>query len=299
MAYVRQAPSDPCSATYILHCPNKGGLATCNIFDKQLATKGLSRLDMAAGCTDGGGENVGQDGIHEACRSVRPDYSQRRCFGHFPWTVVKAGLKELPSNGAIDNLNSYITNDQSWQRLAAIATQGIMQGGLALMLYGSAEYKRHFSSAPPRLIDDRPDCYTQFIGWLADKQVTLTRCITLDLQQRNMRRTWGARCILTLTSRFDCMVRNVEFILFSRAMYPYYKVKAETCLALCGSTDDLIRRTASWLLDTSLDDKVAEELGIVDAGHLAELKAMRPYSMTWIEAAVLLADVEPATTLGG
>ena len=124
--------------TDILHCPNNGGLATCNIFDKQLATKGLSRLDMAAGCTDGGGENVGQDGIHEACRSVRPDYSQRRCFGHFPWTVVKAGLKELHSTGAIDNLNSYLTNDQSWQRLAAITTQGIMQGELALMLYGSA-----------------------------------------------------------------------------------------------------------------------------------------------------------------
>ena len=112
-----------------------------------------------------------------------------------------------------------------------------------------------------------------------------------------MRRTWGARGILTLTSRFDCMVRKVEFILFSRAMCTYYKVQAEAYLALCGSTDDLIRRTASWLLDTSLDDKVAEELGIVDAGHLAELKAMRPYSMTWIEAAVLLADVEPATTL--
>ena len=220
----------------IVHCPNKGGVPTTEIFDKQLATKGVTRLDLVAGTTDGGGENVGKDGVHAACRSVRPDYSERRCFGHFPWTVTKAGLRELPSKSTLDHLNSYLTNDQSWQRLAAIATQTPAQGGLGLVAYGSAAFQRVFRKAPPKLIDDRPDCYVDFLQWLGSRQVFLKKCISLDLQQRNLRRSWGAKGIVTLASRFDCLARKVECVLFSRAMYPYYKVKKESYLAIVGRT---------------------------------------------------------------
>ena len=64
--------------------------------------------------------------------------------------------------------------------LGSIATQSADMGGLALMRHASDQYQRTFSQAPPKLIDERPECVKFFLEWLIPRQDVLRKCVAQD-----------------------------------------------------------------------------------------------------------------------
>ena len=70
----------------------------------------------------------------------------------------------------INSCNVYLRDGVTWSRLKLIASQAPAVGGLGLMTYGSTQYHQFFSSAPPAMIDERPECTALFLKWLLPRQ---------------------------------------------------------------------------------------------------------------------------------
>ena len=77
----------------ICHAPGKTGADTLEVVDKQLTRVGLHRVEAAAGCGDGGGENEGSQGVHSILEEEHGHPQSRRrsptvaCKPMGPWGV--------------------------------------------------------------------------------------------------------------------------------------------------------------------------------------------------------------------
>ena len=228
------------SMTDMVHAPHKSGIEATKLFEKQILTKGYMLEDMESGTTDGGSENTGlSTGLHAACTAANEHYATLRCIPHLDWTVTKAGISEMGVNfKSLQAINTYLTTDITWTRLAAIASQPAAQGGLGLVVFGSAEFARVFGNAPPKAVTDRPKSVVDFLGWLNTRESMIRECVNLDHQQRNFEKKSSLTALESLTNRLDCVYRRVSYVLLRRSQYLHFKSNdARYVLASCSFKD--------------------------------------------------------------
>ena len=60
-----------------------------------MARLGVYHDDVKGGSTDRGGENMGQEGIHNLFTENCATYVRRRCIGRISWRVTDAGISEM------------------------------------------------------------------------------------------------------------------------------------------------------------------------------------------------------------
>jgi len=270
----------------------KTGSETLKIIEKQLAAAGAYRYDIVGGTGDGGGENEGVAGVHSLMETVSPTYVRRRCLGHIPWRVADAGIRSMPHGTRTEDINVYLRDGVTWARLGAIACQSQITGGLDLMRFGSEEYRDTFASAPPRMIEDRPECTAVFLEWLIPKQAVLAKCIALDLEQRNLRIPQAPRALETLQNRMECILRCVDLVLVRKSLYLFYRTQTQPYIAQGTGSEsnvlgDLIDQAVTIITDTACDDLVMKAFHI---GHADLVVAGLGGHTTWMEVAVRLAS---------
>ena len=114
--------------------------------------------------TDGGGENVGKEGLHAYLQGLDTGYVKRRGLEHLSWRVCDAGLAAAGDLvREYKALSNYLHDGISWTRLQAIATLPADRGGLGMMGRQTAEFISLFKPAPPSIMDDRPETDMRFL----------------------------------------------------------------------------------------------------------------------------------------
>ena len=172
----------------ICQCPGKTGEDLIKVLDKQLGRLGLSRADVISGTGDGGGENEGKTGFHATFENANPSYARRRCIPHIAWRT-----SDMAISAAAEIMQDYkpiaaaLADGVTWQRLRALATKPMDQGGLALFADGSPECHRIFHQGPPSIISGRPLTDKEFLEFLRGKEETLAKLCLRDGQQRPLK----------------------------------------------------------------------------------------------------------------
>ena len=98
--------------TDIMHVPEKTAVAIFNVICKQLERKAIYPNEIMAAANDGGGENMGREGIHASCTQQNPSYVRRRCFGHIAWRTCDAGVSEMISDSW--DIATYLNDGITW-----------------------------------------------------------------------------------------------------------------------------------------------------------------------------------------
>ena len=142
----------------------KDGKGLIDVVDKQLSRIGCTVADLASAATDGGGENVGKEGLHALLQGLGTASVRRRGLEHLSWRVCDAGLSAAKS--VADDyklLSNYFHEGITWTRLQEVAVLSIDRGGLGIMVRSSAAFQRIFNQAPPNIIEDRPETDMLFL----------------------------------------------------------------------------------------------------------------------------------------
>lgn len=171
----------------ICQCPGKTGEDLIKVLDKQLGRLGLSRADVISGTGDGGGENEGKTGFHATFESANPSYARRRCIPHISWRTSDMAIK-----AAAEVMEDYkpiaaaLGDGVTWQRLRALATKPIDEGGLALFADGSPQCYEIFHQGPPSIVSGRPLTDKEFLEFLRGKEEVLAKLCLEDGKQRSL-----------------------------------------------------------------------------------------------------------------
>ena len=95
---------------------------------------GCTLFDLCSGATDGGGENVGWGGLHNAMEKENATYVRRRGLEHISWNGCMAGLSVIGDfTKSYRGIISYLHQGGTWKRLQDIATTPVEDGGVGLM----------------------------------------------------------------------------------------------------------------------------------------------------------------------
>ena len=272
----------------IMHVDGKTGVITLKVIEQQLATKGCFRPDMCSGVGDGGGENEGYAGVHSLLKADNPSYVNKRCMGHMPWTVAKAGMHAAGT--LYDSTNAlcvYLRDGVTWQRLKAIATTDRTLGGLQLFTEGSRRYNALLGTQPPNIIEDRPETAASFCRWLLPRQRQLLPLVTHDLAARNLELKQAAVGLATLTSLQDCANRYILHVMIEKSLYLYYYIKEKRYIAEHDDFQELMARASGILTSLKLDDKTMAILGVTPA-DVASVGLGANVTMNWVEFAINL-----------
>ena len=267
----------------IMHVDQKTGRATYDIILRQLSRIGLTEYDIVAGVGDGGGENEGVQGVHSLFEAVDPTYVRRRCAPHFAWRTFEAGAKAMGDHfKRTTSLNSYLRDGVTWTRLASIAVQPEAENGLALFAEESREFTDIFRSAPPKLIDERPQATLDFYRWLLPREGVIKKLVVQDMRLRNLSSAEAVTALSTITSTMDCALRRVYGVLMQKAMYMFVFIKKhEYTAASKVSFAELIDNAANLVTSTACTDEVLDALQV-------NAVAMDVRDMHWAELAVRL-----------
>jgi hypothetical protein len=272
----------------IVHVPLKTGSETLKVIERQAATKGIYRCDLVSGTGDGGGENEGVTGVHSLMEHTAGDYVRRRCFGHLPWRVADAGIREIAHSKNTESISTHLRDGITWTRLGAIACQAPATGGLGLFPFASVAYRDVFNVAPPRVIEERPETLSLFLRWLLPRQLTIAACVAHDMRQRDLKQQFSVLARDALANRDENVLRRVDFVMIEKALFLFYRTKANPFIVGSGasSLDALVERASRILTDTSITDEVLALLS-VSRRDLPQLGARE--ATTWVELAVLSA----------
>ena len=191
----------------ICHAPTKDGRGLMTILEKQLSRVRCTAVDVLSTVSDGGGENVGREGIHQLFDELGMGYVRKRGLEHISWRVCDAGLNE--SGRVAEDVRAlcrYLHDGITWTRLQSIATIDVANGGLALMTATSRDFASVFTKAPPNVVPDRPETDMLFLEWLTPRADVLLKCIEKDSEQRALVAMDGAVRFLRSD---DCRVKMV------------------------------------------------------------------------------------------
>jgi hypothetical protein len=196
--------------TDILNVNGKTGSETLKSILKQCATKGLFAEDCVCGVGDGGGENEGCAGVHSLMEMSQPSYVRRRCFGHLPWRVTDAGLDSMGDVFVhLNAINVYLRDGTTWNRMKAICVHTRELGGIGLFAETSSQFQMLFKSSPPKIIEDRPECVSEFLTWLLPRQTALALLVSHDLDTRDLRFAQARVARDSLNDRMESLLRRV------------------------------------------------------------------------------------------
>ena len=202
----------------ICHVPLKTGAETLKVIEKQISRIGLTRYDLISGTGDGGGENEGSSGVHALLEwNGAEAYQRRRCFSHLPWRVANAGIEQCGHHRETEAICTYLRDGITWSRLESIATQPEEQGGLGMMEPQSHEARTFFETAPPSLIEDRPECVVVFLKWLLPRHKRLAKLAARDLEQRDLEIRAAPIALTSLRETTHFLRRHVDMIMVSKA----------------------------------------------------------------------------------
>ena len=272
----------------IVNVPGKTGADTLKAINSQTERVGVYNADYVSGTGDGGGENEGAFGVHALLEESNPDYAARRCLPHFSWRTFTAGTKAMnPHFKKGVALNTYLRQQITWSRLQAIAVQPKSSGGLGLFTATSAECRRVFGHAPPKLIDERPEATLDYNLWLVERQDVLTPLVAHDLASRSLEGTWGKDGLETLESLRDNICRRIDIVLMKKSLFLFYWTKGINYISEQYAFADLVTRTVDQLLSTRLTDDVLEVLGLTRE-ELVGIGVVDDTTTHWIEVAVSL-----------
>lgn len=145
-------------------CNAQDGKALVDVIEKQLSRIACTMADVCSASTDGGGENVGKEGLHAFLQPLGTGCVRKRGLEHLSWRICDAGLAAAKILGEDHkSICNYLRDGIAWTRLQAIATTTVAQGGLGLMRMHSAEFRSAFSPAPPAVIEGRPETDMKFL----------------------------------------------------------------------------------------------------------------------------------------
>lgn len=276
----------------IMHVPGKTGAITLKVIEQQLASKGCFRPDICSGVGDGGGENEGCSGVHNLLRVDNSSYVSKRCMGHMPWTVAKAGLNELGYlHDATNSVCVYLRDGTTWPRLKAIATMDANLGGLNWFREGSRAYHSLFGIQPPNIIEDRPETFAQFVKWLLPRQRLLAQLTNHDLASRTLEMKSASIAMTTLNCLDHCTQRHVLYVMLEKSLYLYYYIKEKRYISEHDDFTELMDRAAHIITSLELDARTMDILGVTET-DVTGLGLGDRVKMNWVEFCVNLNCLE-------
>ena len=276
----------------IMNVPLKTGSATLEVICQQTSRQGVHITDYNSAAGDGGGENEGEFGVHSLISAANEEYVHKRCMPHFSWRTFAAGEKEMtPHTKLGEALNRYLRRGVTWQRLRSYAVMQPAAGGIGLFSDGSVEFNNFFKTAPPRLIDERPEATYDWVHWLIIRQTDnyLARLVAHDLTMRTLQGTDNRHGLQTLQSRRDNIMRNIDVVLMHKSLHLFHKIKKQHFVAIDQSFDDLMKGAITNVTSTRLTDDVLHALHLTrDEVVALGIDHDDETSHPWIEVAVLL-----------
>jgi hypothetical protein len=260
------------------------------VLETQFARKGLYVDDAVSGVGDGGGENEGCAGVHALMEAVSSTYVRRRCMGHFPWRVADQGLTEMST--VFDHTNSicvYLRDGSTWTRLKAIATQPIHSGGLNLMTHTSSTYAFVFGTAPPRIIEDRPESASQFLRWFAPREDVICRVALRDLAMRSLSLPQAKVAGESFVHSDHRHLRRVCQVLVEKGLYLFYFIKKHGHIAQGSNFSDVIRKASIIITSLKADAQFFKSFYATREQVIATgISEAQMGSMTWVELVLLM-----------
>ncbi len=199
-------------------------------------------------------------------------------------------------------INVYLLDGSTWQRLKAIATQPTNMGGLNLMKEGSRQYKWLFSKSPPKIIDERPECYAEFLRWLIPRQTQLMPLVERDLELRTLKMPQAARALASLRCIKAGALRCIDYVMIKKGLHVFYFVKGRHSM-MEGEEGmylhELAETAANIITSREADPAVLKAIDL-DIETLKDL-GFRPQdpqvNMTWFDVTnVLIQGLDPETS---
>ena len=252
----------------IMHVPHKTGRATFEVLLKQFDRLGLSQYDIVNGVGDGGGENEGVQGVHALFEEVEGSCVRRRCGPHFAWRTFDAGTKAMGSHYKKTlALNNYLRDGVTWTRLAAIAVQPRDHDGLDLMVEGGHDYAFMFRSAPPKLLEERPQATLDFFKWLVRRESVLRLLVVKDMQLRALGGADATTALETITSNRDAILRRIDVVIMHKSLFMFFFIKKhENTVSCVDSFENVIDKASDLITSSECTDEILEILGLTGTG---------------------------------
>ena len=238
---------------------------------------------MNSSTTDGGGENVGHGGIHAQLEESNPSHVARRCTGHMGWRDCDQAIAAGGTLKTDSTLAAYFCDDVTWQRLQALATKSICDGGLALFREGSNEHHAIVRAAPSAILDGRPESHYNFLKWLHDKSHILERLASKDIADRRLKSV-PPETLASLKSKPDCVKRSVLCEVLHRCLHICAVGNKKRHIAAETTFRELVESEVKMILALDLTDHSIANLGATR--QLIADKQWHPQS--WVQLAVLL-----------
>jgi hypothetical protein len=243
--------------------PGKDGATLVRLIEKQLLRLGCSLWDVVSISGDGGGENEGgEKGIHALQLAEVPGYVARRCLGHIAWRVADAVIAEIANYDLVHALCGYLREGKTWSRLQALATTPELEGGLGLWRELSQEHRDMFHTAPPSIVDNRPETDRNFLAFLRGKEHILHRLCQRDLADPGRKLKEGSHAAAAILGDvLGRARRSVAAEVIHRALFLHAWVNKHGRIAGNATLEQLSDRAKGVLLDLSLDDRTLQRLG--------------------------------------
>jgi hypothetical protein len=245
------------------HVPDKTGAATFSVICSQVGRIGVFSGDVVAGASDGGGENMGAEGVHNQFTDQCESYVRRRCFSHVSWRVADAGIAEMLEDSW--HLPAYLRDGISWSRICAIATQPVANGGLQLFREFSIADRDFKSPTPPAVLDGRPETNFLFLKWLLPRQELLAQIVPRDVEQRSLKGKAAQASAKTMASPFDNLCRWIDLVMLAKGLYLFHENKSLHYIVRKYTYDSIVEKATHIIMGLDVASHVLEVLNIEES----------------------------------
>jgi len=247
------------------HVPDKSGATTFGVVCSQISRLGIFSGDVVAGSSDGGGENMGVEGVHGRFTEQSDSYVRRRCMSHISWRVTDAGIAEMMEDTWY--LPAYLRDGVSWSRICAIACQPVEGGGLALLQEYSVAYQKFSLPSPPSVLEGRPETNFLFLQWLLPRQALLAKIVPRDVQQRELTGRAAQVSARTLSSPLANFLRWIDVVMIQKGRFLFHLNKTLHCIVREYTYDGLMEKASHIIMSLEANKHVLDALNI-DEAHI-------------------------------
>ena len=178
-------------------------------------------------------------------------------------------------------IHVYLKEGVTWRRLQSIATAPLAAGGLQLMREFSPQFKMNFGTAPPNIVDNRPETVAHFLLWLLPKEPVLTLCAEKDVTERSLGDS-ARVAVLALQDSLGRITRAVNACLLEKALFLFRWGKLHGHISKTTSLADLVDRCMNTITSLAVDDHFLKAFGL----NGADIVTMDMVGRTWVEVLI-------------